>query len=88
MPATPNPLMNSKLSKTFFFFSFKNTMKILDPANDILYGLHQSRVDRSYTTNIIDVNKASEQDKLLNTAAIRTDLKLSVNSLTNFSNDV
>jgi hypothetical protein len=58
---------------------------LLDAANDILYGLHQARIDRNYSANLNNNNnnnnnnKSSEQDKLLNTSPIRTDLKLSVN---------
>ncbi len=50
----------------------------IDAANDIIYGLHQARIDRNYSTNNNN-NKSSEQDKLLNTSPTRTDLKLTVN---------
>ncbi|CAF4346912.1 unnamed protein product, partial [Rotaria sp. Silwood2] len=56
-------------------------------ANDLLYGLHQSRVDRNYSTNFNDNNKSSEQDKLLNTSAIRSDLKLTNEQIT-FARDL
>ncbi|CAF0725514.1 unnamed protein product [Rotaria sp. Silwood1] len=56
-------------------------------ANDLLYGLHQSRVDRNYSTNFNDNNKSNEQDKLLNTSAIRSDLKLT-NEQISFARDL
>lgn len=55
-----------------------------DSAKSILYGLNQSPVEMNYATNFND-NKSSEQDKLLNASAVRTDLKLTVNRLTYFS---
>jgi hypothetical protein len=81
MPATPNPVMNSK--EFHFFFNEYLIFFEIDAANDILYGLHQSRIDRNYSTNNNNNNnnnKSSEQDKLLNTSPIRTDLKLTVST--------
>ncbi|CAF1155601.1 unnamed protein product [Rotaria sordida] len=52
-------------------------------ANDLLYGLHQSRVERNYSTNFNDNNnRSTEQDKLLNTSTIRNDLKLTNEQIT------
>jgi hypothetical protein len=65
------------------YFIFK-----IDAANDILYGFHQSRVDRNYPMNVNNNNKSSEQDKLLNTSPIRTDLKLTVNDQITFARDL
>jgi len=56
-------------------------------ANDLLYGLHQSRIDRNYSTINNNNNKSSEQDKLLNTSPIRSDLKLSNEQIT-FARDL
>ncbi|CAF1436757.1 unnamed protein product [Rotaria magnacalcarata] len=56
-------------------------------ANDLLYGLHQSRIDRNYSTNFNDINKSSEHDRLLNTSPIRTDLKLT-NEQIEFARDL
>jgi hypothetical protein len=55
-------------------------------ANDLLYGLHQSRLDRSYSSNNNN-NNTSEQDKFLNTSPLRTDLKLSPEQIT-FARDL
>jgi len=77
MPATPNPFMNSKIE----FSSQKYSLFKLGAANDLIYGLHQSRVDRNYSSNNNNNNNTSEQDKFLNTSPLRTDLKLSVNKL-------
>ncbi|CAF1247034.1 unnamed protein product [Rotaria sordida] len=52
-------------------------------SNDLLYGLHQSRVERNYSTNFNDNNnRSTEQDKLLNTSTIRNDLKLTNEQIT------
>jgi hypothetical protein len=57
---------------------------IMNTSNDLLYGLHQSRLDRNYSSNNNNNNNnTSEQDKLLNTSPLRTDLKLSVNIFLN-----
>jgi len=80
MPATPNPVMHSKYFYFLINLSFVFFFLQIDAANDILYGLHQSRIDRNYSINNNNNNK-SEQDKLLNTSPIRTDLKLTVNIL-------
>ena len=80
MPATPNPVMNSK-SFSRLPQQTIDASRILDAANDILYGLHQARVDRNYSTNMINSNnnsRSSEHERLLNTSPIRSDLKLSV----------
>lgn len=69
MSAMSNPLMNSK----HFFDVLTGSFALhLDPTDDLLYGIPQSR---NYSSN----DRSSEQQRLLNTSPLRTDIRLTVN---------